>query len=129
MSAAEKKKKSKKKAAGTGGAVVPLLKAEGPTDMVELSLSWEGGAAALASLTDNGDPVDFGREQGVGEAGLNLRWRSPDAFIHVLQWDLWFLGTRTNLKAKAKINSTGGFVSPVASKTQEGRWSASGAAE
>lgn len=132
MSAAQKKKKSKKskkKGADIGGAVVPLLKADGPTDMVELSLSWEGGPSALASLTDNGDPVDFGREQGVGEAGLNLRWRSPDAFIHVLQWDLWFQGTRTNLSATARINGTGGFANPVESDSEEDRWSASGTAE
>lgn len=108
---------------------MPLLKAEGPTDTVALELSWEGGDAVLASLTDNGDSVDFGRAQGVGEAGLKLRWTSPDAFLHVIQWDLWFQGTRTNLSATATVNGTGGFEDAVEADSKKDRWSASGTAE
>jgi hypothetical protein len=106
-----------------------LLKVEGRTDSVELTLSWQGGAAALASLTDNGDVVDFGRSQGVGDAGLVLRWRSPDAFVHVLQWDLWFQGTRTDLKATATVNGGGGFEHPVEADSKSDRWNASGTVE
>lgn len=116
------KKKKKGKAAPT------LLKVEGSTDRVKLKLTWEGGAAALASLTDNGDPVDFSRDTGLGKAGLDMTWNSPRAFLHVLQWDLWFEGTRTKLKAVATINGTGGFENPVASKSEDDRWSASGTA-
>ncbi len=116
-----KKKKAKKARAP----LAPLLKAEGLADTVELTLSWKGGDAALASLTDNGDPVDFSREQGVGPAGLVVRWRSPRAFLHVLSWDLWFVGKRTNLKAEAMVNGGGGFEEPVSSSSQEDRWTAS----
>jgi hypothetical protein len=107
----------------------PLLKVEGNTDTVELRLGWEGGDAVLASLTDNGDAVDFGRSEGVGEAGLVLRWRSPQAFLHVVQWDLWFQGTRTDLTAVATVNGSGGFENPVEADSRKDRWSASGTAE
>ena len=123
------KKKGKKDKKNAGMKLASLLKAEGKTDALELTLAWHGGEAALASLTDNGDPVDFGRAQGVGEAGLVVRWNSPDAFVHVVQWDLWFLGTRTDLKATATVNGGGGFEKPVKSASQKDRWSASGTAE
>ena len=110
-------------------AFAPFLKVEGPTDTMQLNLAWEGGAAVLASLTDNGDAVDFGRTEGVGEAGLVLRWRSPDAFLHVLQWDLWFQGERTNLTATATVNGGGGFENPVESDSETDRWSAAGTVE
>jgi hypothetical protein len=125
---APKKPKKKKAKKPTAEPIVPLLKVEGSTDTVELTLTWEGGPAALASLTDNGDAVDFGRSEGVGEAGLVLRWRSPDAFLHVLQWDLWFQGTRTDLKATATVNGGGGFENPVGAESKKDRWSASGTA-
>jgi len=125
----KKKKKKDKDKKNAEAALLPLLKVEGPTDNVVLKLSWEGGDAVLASLTDNGDAVDFGRSEGVGEAGLTLRWRSPDAFLHVLQWDLWFQGTRLNLKSTATINGTGGFENAVAADSKKDRWSASGTAE
>jgi hypothetical protein len=121
--------KNKDKGKYAEAAPAPLLKVEGPTDTVELTLAWEGGDAVLASLTDNGDAVDFGRAEGVGEAGLVLRWRSPDAFLHVLQWDLWFQGTRTNLSATATINGGGAFENPVEADSKKDRWSASGTAE
>jgi hypothetical protein len=123
--AAAAKKKGKKPPIATA----PLLKVEGPSDAIELTLTWEGGAAVLASLTDNGDPVDFSHQQGIGKGGLDLRWRSPRAFIHVLQWDVWFEGTRTDLKAVASVNGTGGFEDPIESDSEEDRWSASGTAE
>lgn len=128
-SSKKKNKKDKKEKESPAAEPTPLLKVEGPTDAVELRLAWEGGDAVLASLTDNGDPVDFGRSQGVGEAGLVLRWRSPDAFVHVLQWDLWFRGTRTNLNATATVNGGGGFEHPVTADSAKDRWSASGTAE
>jgi hypothetical protein len=121
--------KTKKGKTRASAAIVPLLKAEGATDTLELTLEWQGGAAVLASLTDNGDLVDFSRQQGVGKVGLVLRWRSPDAFVHVLQWDLWFEGTRTDLKATATINGSGGFANSVESNSQDDRWSASGSTE
>ena len=122
-------KKQGKKAKKKYAAVTPLLKVEGPTDTVELTLEWEGGDAVLASLTDNGDAVDFGRSQGVGKAGLVLKWNSPDAFLHVLQWDLWFQGTRTDLKATATVNGKGGFENPVEADSKKDRWNAAGTAE
>lgn len=106
-----------------------LLKAEGPTDQVELKLSWKGGQAALASLTDNGDAVKLGDSQRVGESGLTIRWPSPDAFVHVLQWDLMFQGTRTELKATATVNGAGEFENPVGADSKKDRWIAAGTVE
>ena len=125
----DKKKKKDKAAKAAARALTPLLKVEGATDAVELTLKWEGGDAVLASLTDNGDPIDFGREEGVGKAGLVLRWRSPDAFLHVIQWDLWFPGERKKLKATATVNGGGGFENPVEADSKKDRWSAAGTAE
>ncbi|HYE87876.1 MAG TPA: hypothetical protein VEA16_16045, partial [Vicinamibacterales bacterium] len=123
------KKQKDQKTKRAEAPLAPLLKVEGPTDLVELTLTWEGGDAVLASLSDNGDSVDFGRTQGVGEAGLVLKWRSPDAFLHVLQWDLWFQGERVNLKATATINGGGSFENPIEADSKTDRWSASGTAE
>jgi hypothetical protein len=110
-------------------ATAHLLKAEGPTDKVELKLSWKGGEAALATLTDNGDLVKLGDSQRVGKNGLTLRWPSPDAFVHVLQWDLMFQGTRTELKATATVNGAGQFENPVGAESKKDRWIAAGTAE
>jgi hypothetical protein len=96
--------------------------------VLTLQLTWQGGVATLASLTDNGDPVDFSREQGLGRNALALTWRSPRAFRHVVQWDLWFDGTRTNLRGAATVNGTGAFARPVAAKTATNRWAAAGEA-
>ena len=129
MAPKKKNKKNKKQKKETAGPLAPLLTVEGPTDTLELTLAWEGGHAALASLTDNGDAVDFGHSKGAGEAGLVLRWRSPDAALHVLQWDLWFQGTRTDLKATATVNDGGGVENPVGADSKKDRWNASGTAE
>lgn len=110
-------------------ATAHLLKAEGPTDRVELKLSWKGGEAALATLTDNGDLVKLGDSQRVGKNGLALRWPSPDAFVHVLQWDLMFQGTRTELKATATVNGAGQFENPVGADSKKDRWIAAGTVE
>jgi len=113
----------------TTTATAHLLKAEGPTDKVELKLSWKGGEAALASLTDNGDTVKLGDSQRVGKNGLSLRWPSPDAFVHVLQWDVMFQGTRTELKATATVNGAGQFENPVGADSKKDRWIAAGTVE
>jgi hypothetical protein len=105
------------------------LHAFGPRDEVTLNLSWAGGSAALASLTDNGDPVDFSREQGLGKKRLSLTWPSPKAALHVLNWDLWFDGERSGLEATAAVNGAGGFAKPVKAKSAKTRWSASGQAK
>lgn len=123
---APKKKKKDSKAAA---ALKPLLTAEGPSDAMELTLTWEGGEARLMALTDNGDRVRFGEQQGTGEGGLTLRWNSPDAFSHVLQWDLAFKETRTDLKATATANGSGGFEHPVEADGREDRWKAAGTVE
>jgi hypothetical protein len=137
--ATEKGKKDKQKkhaaasaAASASDAPTPagfLLKAEGPTDRVALTLTWKGGEAALASLTDNGATVILGESQRVGTNILKLNWPSPDAFLHVLQWDLFFPGTRTELKATATVNGTGQFENPVGADSKKDRWSAAGTAE
>ena len=103
-----------------------VLTAEGPLDAMVLRLQWQGGVAALATLTDNGDSVAFSREQGLGRNGLSLTWRSPRAFRHVVQWDLWFEGTRTAFRATATVNGGGGFETPVGSRQAETRWAAAG---
>ena len=124
----KKKKKDKEKKSGAAG-LTPLLTAEGPSDAVELKLTWEGGEAKLMALTDNGDRVRFGETKGKGVDGLTLNWSSPDAFTHVLQWDLGFKGTRTELKATATVNGAGAFENKVEADSKKDRWLAAGTVE
>ena len=107
---------------------VTVLQVEGALDVLTLQLTWQGGVASLASLTDNGDAVNFSREEGLGRNALALTWRSPRAFRHVIQWDLWFQGTRTQLRGVARVNGQGGFARPVSAKEATSRWAAAGEA-
>jgi hypothetical protein len=125
----KKQKKGKKTPKVAAPVLAPLLTAEGPFDAMALTLTWNGGDARLLALTDNGDRVRVGEKQGTAEGGLTLRWNSPDAFSHVLQWDLAFTGTRTELRAVATVNGAGAFERQVESSSRTDRWKASGTVE
>ena len=124
----KKKKNDKEKKSGAAG-LTPLLTAAGPSDALVLNLTWEGGEARLMALSDNGGNVTLGEKQGTGDGGLTVRWNSPDAFSHVLKWDLVFKGKRTDLKATATVNGAGEFEDPVEADSKEDRWKAAGTVE